>query len=75
MQIMPLKVIQNLRSSGLGIKVNYSTFTQANDAEIYFHGFDTYGNPTDTDGWVMYNGAKVTIPKGMWVNPNSVYSI
>lgn len=66
-----LKGIQNLRSSGLGIKVNYSTFTQANDAEIYFHGFDTYGNPTDTDGWVMYNGAKVTIPKGMWVNPNS----
>jgi len=65
-------LIESSLLSGLGMKVDYSTFTTANLGELYFHGFNAItGASTDTDGWVYWNGAKVTIPNGM-INPNTI---
>ena len=66
------KAIASASDYGLGMKINYSTFTTQNDGEVYFHGYDEYGTATDTDGWVYWNGNKVVIPKGMKVNPGTV---
>ncbi len=64
-------IVGNTQTNGLGMKVNHSTFTGAEDGEIYLHGFNNQGVATDTDGWVMWNGAKVTITRGM-INPNNI---
>ena len=61
-----------LRTGGLGMMVNHDTFSTTNNGECYFHGFDVNYAAADVNGWVMWNGAQLTIPKGMWVNPNKV---
>ncbi len=62
--------VTNLQQTGLGMKVNFSSFTLVDPGEIYLHGFNSVtGASEDIDGWVWWNGAKVTIPKGM-INPN-----
>lgn len=58
-------------STGLGVKVNHTTLTTSNNGEIYFHGFDDSLADAAVDGWVWWNGEKVTIEAGMWVNPNT----
>lgn len=64
--------IHGISAVGLAMKVNYSSFTTANGGECYFHGFDANNAEADVDGWVMWNGVKLTITKGMWINPNGV---
>lgn len=62
----------NLATNGLGVKVNYYTFAGADNGELYLHGFDaTTGAAADVDGWVTWNGAKITVSKGM-INPNAI---
>ena len=62
--------VTNLQQTGLGMKVNFSSFTLVDPGEIYLHGFNPVtGVSEDIDGWVWWNGMKVTIPKGM-INPN-----
>jgi hypothetical protein len=50
-------------ATGLGIKINQSNFSTVSDGESYVHGFDSNGVATDTSGYVMYNGAKLTVTK------------
>lgn len=66
-----INIIKDGIAHGLGMKVNYSTFTTSNNAEIYFHGYDENGQPADVNGWVMFKGEKVEIAKGMHVNPDT----
>jgi len=62
----------NLATTGLGVKVNYSSFIDANPGELYLHGFDSAtGAAADVDGWVTWNGAKITVAKGM-INPGAI---
>lgn len=63
---------QNIRCNDLGAKINYSDFSTANAGEIYLHGYDANNNPTDTNGKVYWNGATLTVVKGM-INPNSEF--
>lgn len=59
-------------TSGLGWRVNASKITGTDNGECYFHGYDDQNEPADTDGWVVWNGAKLTIEKGYWINPGDV---
>lgn len=64
--------VTNLQQTGLGWKVNYSAFATADNGEIYLHGYEgVEGKAADVDGWVLWNGAKVTIPKGK-IDPNAI---
>jgi hypothetical protein len=62
--------VQNLQSMGIGLKKDYSTFTTANGGELYLHGFNSNNIAADINGWINWNGSKVTITKGM-INQNS----
>lgn len=66
------EIMDNANAYGLGLKVNYISFSSANNGECYYHGYNTSGAPADVDGWVLWNGSKVTIPKGVHINPNTV---
>lgn len=64
--------ITNLQQSGLAWKVNYNSFENASNGDLYLHGYDdTDGSPKDIDGWVTWNGSKITISKSL-LNPNSI---
>ena len=63
---------QNIRCNDLGVKINYSDFSTANAGEMYLHGYDSNNNPTDSAGKIYWNGATLTIVKGM-INPNSEF--
>ena len=63
---------QNIRCNDLGVKINYSDFSTANAGELYLHGYDSNNNPTNTNGKIYWNGATLTIVKGM-INPNSEF--
>lgn len=62
--------IDNLKKPQLGWKINHSAYTQANNGECYFHGYDSNNAIADVDGKVDWNGEELTIAKGMWINPN-----
>jgi len=62
--------IDNLKKPQLSWKVNYSSYTQVNNGECYFHGYDSNNAIADVDGKVDWNGEELTITKGMWINPN-----
>lgn len=62
--------IDNLKKPQLGWKVNYSAYTQVNNGECYFHGYNSNNAIADVDGKVDWNGEELTITKGMWINPN-----
>ena len=53
---------------GIGLKINYSSFSYADAGEIYVHGYSN-GSPADVDGFVYYSGVKVSVAKTM-INPN-----
>lgn len=58
---------------GYTILWNYSAFATANNGECYICKRDPLTETrTDEAGWVMWNGVKRTIPKGM-VNPNAIH--
>ncbi len=65
----------NAKETGLGWKVNHTNFAGTGTAgagECYLHGYSEKNEPADAAGWVMWNGNKVTIPKGIGaVNPNT----
>lgn len=64
--------VTNTMPTGLRWKVNYSAFSTSNQGELYLHGINaTTGEDADTDGWVYFNGKKITVPKGM-INPNTM---
>lgn len=71
-QITLSKVNDGLDAIGLGMKVNYSSLTRVDNGECYFHGYNDQNEPVDDVGWVMWNGAKITIENGYWINPNSI---
>ena len=58
-------------STGLFMRVNSSTFTNTSAGKCYFHGYNSENVAADVNGWVMWNGAKLTITKGMWINPQT----
>ena len=58
-------------SVGLGLKMNYSTFTAVNPGEVYLHGFTDAGDSADVDGFIYYQDVKISVAKRM-VNPNAV---
>lgn len=62
----------SLGDTGLNWKVNYDSFSTQNLGECYLHGFDIDGDDADVDGWVWWNKQRVNIPKGTWINPNTV---
>ena len=64
--------IDNLKKPQLAWKVNYSAYGTSNDGECYFHGYNSNNAAADVDGKVDWNGAELTITKGMWINPNTV---
>ena len=55
-------------SRTIAYRINYSTFTAANDGEIYVCGYNSAGAQADIPGYVIVNGATHYI-KGMF-NPN-----
>ena len=58
---------------GYTILWNYSAFATANNGECYICKRDPLTETrTDEAGWVMWNGVKRTIPKGM-VDPNAIH--
>lgn len=59
------------RMNGLGMKVNYSTFSLSNPGELYMHGFDDNGLAQDINGFITLNGEQVSVIRGM-INPNRV---
>lgn len=67
-------ILNDNLGTGLGIKWNASTFDGAwNPGEAYFCKYDSStGLYTDENGWVMFNGIKRTVAKGMQINPNKV---
>jgi hypothetical protein len=58
-----------VNAPGLGIKLNYSAFSTANSGEVYLHGFDIDGNAANVDGYVMYDGVRITVPRA-YLDPN-----
>lgn len=60
--------------TGLGIKWNTDKFAgNWNAGEAYFCHYDSStGAFTDANGWVMFNGIKRTVPKGMKINQNTI---
>jgi phage minor structural protein len=63
---------EKMNTNGLAMIMNANTFSTAgtNPGELYFHGFDENGNPADVDGYIIIDGIKQTIIKGM-LNPNN----
>ena len=58
---------------GFTILWDYSAYATYNLGEAYICALDPTTNETsDANGWVMWNGVKRTVPKGM-INPNSVH--
>lgn len=68
-QANAINYTDKLSTKGLSMKVNYSTFTQANTGELYMHGYNSSGDPADVNGFLIVNGTKLTILKEM-INPN-----
>ena len=56
---------QNLSMKGLALKPDYKNFTTAEAGSLYIHGFDEKGIAADVDGYLMVNGTKKTIPRGV----------
>lgn len=56
---------------GLGWKINADVFGGSNNGECYYYGYAADGSASDKNGWVQWNGSKVTIPKGCHINPGS----
>lgn len=54
----------NVTAPGISAKANYINFSSPNNGELYIHGFDSAGNPANIDGYIQWNGAKKTVPKG-----------
>lgn len=63
--------VDNLKKVRLGWRVNHDGFSTSNNGECYFHGYNANNADADVDGIVDWNGADLTITKGMWINPNS----
>lgn len=64
--------VDNLQPTGLGWKVNYSNFATQSNGQIYLHGYDSEtGESADVDGWVIWNGIKIVVPKAT-INPGTV---
>ena len=55
-------------SRTIAYKINYSTFTNEEDGEIYVCGYDSAGDQADIPGYVIVNGA-IHFIKGMF-DPN-----
>lgn len=60
---------EGTRCCNVGIKRNHSAFATANEGELYVHGYDSKGKPTDTDGSLPWNGKTYPVGRGM-INPN-----
>ena len=63
-----------VNAPSIGIKKNYGSFSGANNGEAYIHGFDGTGAAADVNGFIQFNGAKLSLTKGLvctqWANTN-----
>ena len=50
--------------TGLALKLNMSDIETVSNRMCYIHGYNLYNEDDDVDGWVLWNGEKVTIPHG-----------
>ena len=58
-------------TTGLGIKWNHDSFSNANNGEAYLCALDQSTNTmTDANGWVMFNGIRRIVNKGK-INPDT----
>lgn len=57
---------------GVSIRINQTGFTTVDSDECYIHGFNKDGNAADVDGWINYNGEKLTVPKGILYGQDNV---
>jgi hypothetical protein len=48
----------------LGIKINFQSFTQANQGECFIHGYDSSGNAANTGGYLFLSNNKTNIASG-----------
>lgn len=64
-------ILDNAQAYGLGLRVNKSGFSTDANGTCYYHGYSSLGNASNADGWVQWNGNRVTIPKGRHINPGS----
>ena len=62
--------VPGVSATGLACRVNASNFTNTNNGECYYHGYNEANEKADVDGWVTFNGRQITIPKGDFINPN-----
>lgn len=63
---------RRLSTRGIALKDGYSSYTTAATGQIYFHGYDTNGNPSDVDPYLVVNGVNKTIKKGV-LNPGGTF--
>jgi len=49
---------------GLGVKKNYSGFSQVGYGQIYIHGYDENGTPSDVNGFIYAENAKMQVQAG-----------
>jgi hypothetical protein len=47
----------------IGIRINQNSFGGANPGEAYIHGFDAAGNAADVDGYIVWQGQRIAIPR------------
>lgn len=57
-------------ATGLAAIVNADGYSHSSNGEVYYHGYNDENKAADVDGWVSWNGRKVTIPKGYGINPD-----
>lgn len=55
----------------LAMKVNYSSFSYANNGECYIHGFNENNEPADVNGYIYWKGRKITVAKTI-INPDAI---
>lgn len=59
----------DVNSPSISLRVNKTGLTAVNVGEAFIHGFDSSGAPADIDGYINFNGNKLTVPRsesGSW---------
>lgn len=50
-----------VNAPSIGAKINYLNFADANNGELYIHGFNAEGQADDVPGYISYNGEQISI--------------
>ena len=57
--------IKKISTRGIAAKINFDSFTGASENKIYIHGYDEAGVEKDVDGFIVSNGSRIVVSKGV----------